>query len=408
MAPIEVRERSTVPLSEGDYRALEQSDVVLELVGLGVLSLVRSRATPFGVRAGSLVGESVITSGRRLVVREKVPGSLHALLRWAVPHDFRTAPAPAFVDADSPVLEVFAARFLDLLARHLQRGRIKEYGRFREQSSRPRGRIDLRRTIHLRSRGIATRVDHRRTVLHADILLNQLLALGLHAVESYVTVAGASAALTTRARSFAALFDDVDVLGMQRQPRGSKSRAFESALSDSRATGDISDALSYARALVLNLGAWPLTEEHLVPESYFLNLETLFEDAVRQVATEALIHVSVSRGSQLERPLFVDRDAVYVADPDIVMSWPDARPVVADCKYKDLQGLPDHGDVYQLVAHAQAFGSTTAALVYPGTDYAIQSLGTTVGGVAVSWATVRVSHLDQDVALLMSDLEPDD
>ena len=214
-ASIEVRERSTVPLSKSDYRALEESDVVLELVGLGVLSLVRSRATPFGVRSGSLVGESVIGSGQRLVVREKVAGSLQALLRWAVPRDFRAAPSPTFVDADSPVLEVFAARFLDLLSRHLQRGRIKEYGRLREQSSRPRGRIDVRRTMQLRSRGIATRVDHHRTVLHADILLNRLLALGLHAVESYVTVAGASAALMTRARSYAALFDDVDVLSLQ-------------------------------------------------------------------------------------------------------------------------------------------------------------------------------------------------
>lgn len=406
MEPIEVRERSTVPLSESDYRVLEQSDAVLELVGLGALSLVRSRATPYGVRAGSLVGESVLDFGRRLVIREKVSGSLHALLRWAVPYDFRSAPAPAFVDAGSPVLEVFAARFLDLLARHLQRGRVKEYGRIREQSSRPRGRIDLRRTIQLRSRGIATRVDHQRTVLHADILLNRLLALGLHAVESYVTVAGASVGLTSRARSLAALFDDVDVLGLQRQPRMAKSGAFESALSDPRAIGDIADALSYARALVLNLGAWPLTEEHLVPESYFLNLETLFEDAVRQVATEASLGVEVSRGSHLQRPLFVDREAVYVADPDLVMSWPHARPVVADCKYKDLKGLPDHGDVYQLVAHAQAFGSTTATLVYPGTDFAMQVLGTTVGGVAVTWATVRISHLDEDVALLMSNLEP--
>jgi len=405
-ASIEVRERSTVPLSKSDYRALEESDVVLELVGLGVLSLVRSRATPFGVRSGSLVGESVIGSGQRLVVREKVAGSLQALLRWAVPRDFRAAPSPTFVDADSPVLEVFAARFLDLLSRHLQRGRIKEYGRLREQSSRPRGRIDVRRTMQLRSRGIATRVDHHRTVLHADILLNRLLALGLHAVESYVTVAGASAALMTRARSYAALFDDVDVLSLQRESRGAKSGAFESALADPRTVGDISDALSYARALVLNLGAWPLTEDHLVPESYFLNLETLFEDAVRQVAREVALGVEVTRGAQLQRPLFVDRDAVYVADPDIVMSSWTGTAIVADCKYKDLKGLPDHGDVYQLVAHAQAFGSTTGVLIYPGISYAFEPLGTTIGGVTVAWATVRISQLDDDMVLLMKDVVP--
>ena len=53
MEPIDVRERSTVPLSESDYRILERSEVVLELLGLGVISLVRSRSTQFGVRAGA-------------------------------------------------------------------------------------------------------------------------------------------------------------------------------------------------------------------------------------------------------------------------------------------------------------------------------------------------------------------
>ena len=170
--------------------------------------------------------------------------------------------------------------------------------------------------------------------------------------------------------------------------------------------GDISDALSYARALVLNLGAWPLVEDHLIPESYFLNLETLFEDAVRQVATEAANDLTVSRGASLVRPLFTDRPAVYLADPDLVLSRHVGPCVVADCKYKDLQGLPDHSDVYQLVAHAQAFGSSMAVLIYPGETYTLEPLGTTTGGVSVSWATVRIPQLETDVASLTEVVVP--
>ena len=132
----------------------------------------------------------MIGSGRRLVVREKVPGSLHSLLRWAIPRDFRSTPAPTFVDVNSPVLEIFAARFLDLLGRHLQRGEGLRSTGASACSRRVRGRIDLVRTMRLLARGTTTRVDHQHTVLHADILLNRLLALGLHAVEAYVVVAG--------------------------------------------------------------------------------------------------------------------------------------------------------------------------------------------------------------------------
>lgn len=403
---IVIRERSTVPISEPEYRRLESSDAVLELVSLGVLSLVRSRTTPFGVKAGSLVGEAVIDAGRRLVVTEKVPGSLHALLRWAVPRDFRSLEAPAYVDADSPVLEVFAARFLDILAGYLQRGRIKEYERLRERSSRPRGRLDLHQTMRLRARGNFTQVGHITSDLQGNILINQLMTLGLHAVEAYATVAGAGPALRSRARSYAALFSDVETLALQRQSRRAKASAFETALGDKRAIGDVSDALSYARALVLNLGAWPLAEEQLIPESYFLNLETLFEDAVRQVASECREDVRVSRGSVLKHPLFTNREDDYIADPDLVLVTSHGRPVVADCKYKDLQGKPDHADVYQLVAHAQAFGATTAVLVYPGGSYAYTPLGTTVGGISVAWARVRSSALEPDVARLVDTVAP--
>jgi 5-methylcytosine-specific restriction endonuclease McrBC regulatory subunit McrC len=404
--PISVRERSTVTISESEYRLLEGSDAVLELVSQGVVSLVRSRTTPYGVKAGSLVGEAVVGAGRRLIVAEKVPGSLHALLRWAVPRDFRSLTAPAYVDADSPVLEVFAARFLDILARYLQRGRIKEYARLYESSSRPRGRLDLQRTVRLRSRGNFTHLGHITSELDGDTLINQLMALGLHAVEAYANVAGAAPALRSRARSYAALFSDVQTLWLQRASRSAKTDAFESALSDSRSVGDVSDALSYARALVLNLGAWPLAEEQLIPESYFLNLETLFEDAVRQVASESRADIRVDRGRALKHPLFRDREDDYIADPDLVLSHSSERPVVADCKYKDLKGRPDHGDVYQLVAHAQAFGASTAVLIYPGVSYDYTVLGTTVGGISVSWARVRSSELESDVASVVNAVAP--
>jgi 5-methylcytosine-specific restriction endonuclease McrBC regulatory subunit McrC len=394
---IRVRERSSAPLTEADYRRLEASPAALSLVDAGILSLVRSRSVPFGVRAGPFVGRANVDAGLTISIDEKVPGALRALLGFALPTDIRAAPAPSFVEADSPVLELFASRFLDELGRHLVRGRIKEYQRQPELASVPRGRLDLRATLGHRARGRVDRVAYHRPVLSANITINRVFALALRAVEAYASVMPTSTALRVRARRLSTLFDDVSVVDMLRATPASLRRLADMAIADARSTDEVHRALEYARALILYLGAWSDTRDTELPESYFANLEVLFEEAVRVVLGEVLER-RVWKGGALNSPLFVDVTDAYIVDPDLVVLCDDDTPlIVGDVKYKDLTGTPDHSDVYQLAAHAHALGVTRTVLVYPGTTPHLERLGTTTAGVEVWWAAVRSVELPADL-----------
>jgi 5-methylcytosine-specific restriction endonuclease McrBC regulatory subunit McrC len=154
---------------------------------------------------------------------------------------------------------------------------------------------------------------------------------------------------------------------------------------------------------VLHLGPWfEENWEQGPPTSFFLNLQTLFEDAVRQIVNEECAE-RVTKGVELKRPLLEELPGRYLVDPDVVVSAPGAIRLVMDCKYKDVEGLPAQPDVYQLSAHATALDCWRALLVYPGSDVAVRILGITRNGLEVRWATVRVHDLRKDLRTVLAE-----
>lgn len=397
-----ITERSTQPLTRDLYRRLEASEDFWELVARGVVSLVRSRDIPWGLRAAAFVGQATMEGNLRFVIEEKTPGALRALLRWAVPEDLRDAAVPSPVAQDSPLLDTFAREFVANMGYYLRHGRIKAYRREHEQSGCLRGRIDVKASVAMLARGKRGRLAYSRPRLTADILPNRLLALALQAVERLFGDDEDARDTVSVARVYAPLFEDVRWSPITRLPWSAKAAAFERVMTDSTISGDLRKALAYARALVLHLGAWPLEEESFrVPRSYFLNLETLFEEAVRQVAREVCAPFAVTRGTDLGRPLFKDLRDRYVADPDFVVARRLDDLIVGDCKYKQMDGHPAHSDVYQLAAHCSAMGSLVGVLVYPGEACSTNFLGTALTGTRVFWATVRPAALREDVAQVL-------
>src|SRR5207249_2544257 len=146
-------ERRTVSIAPEDFRSLEESELFLRLVEAGIVSLVRSRDAPFGLRAAALVGEAVVAEGVRLAVTEKMPGTLAALLTWSVPADWRQAAPPAPIGKGDELFALFARRFVEHVGYYVRHGRSRAYRQLYEESSRPRGKVDLRGTLRLRRRG---------------------------------------------------------------------------------------------------------------------------------------------------------------------------------------------------------------------------------------------------------------
>ncbi|MGV3723967.1 MAG: 5-methylcytosine restriction system specificity protein McrC [Actinomycetota bacterium] len=394
------------PVTATVFRRLEASSQFWELVNEGVLSLVRSKDTPYGVRASAQVGQAILAGNLRLIVKEKSPGSLHALLYWSLPKGIREAEAPSPVGTDSPVLQTFASRFLDHLGNYLRHGRTKEYALRNEASSFPHGRVDVRNTAKLLSRGKRGVLAYRRTELTADTLPNRLLALGIIAVDAYSSVFPDGGTVRDVARLYAPLFEDVSRYDLLRAALHRKAAAFDLALNDLRVAGHLRKALEFARALVLHLGAWPETPSEQLPRSFFLNLELLFQDAVYEVVREQLPGMSVTKGRMLKKPIFDDLPDRYVADPDLVVGRPSAVDLVADCKYKVFKSWPEHSDVYQVLAHCAAIGCREGLLVYPGEACRMGKLGRSNSGVALGWATVRPQNLREDLIIVLGGIEP--
>lgn len=396
-----VRERSAVAISSQLFRRLEDSDQFRVLLEQGVVSLTRSRDVPFGLRAANFAGQALLEDDIRLVVGEKTPGALQALLHWSVPRHYRETELPMPVDPASPVLEPFARRFLAHVGSYLRHGRAKEYQYQVASTAVPRGRIDFKGTARLFARGRMRQVVHITPRLSADTLPNQLLALAIYAIDGLARSRGKRDDIADLARTYAPMFEDVD-RSLMRRNVAVRAAAFARALSEFRLSDDLRKALAYGRAIVLNFGAWPeVWGDTKVPHSFFLNLETLFEEAVREVTSELWERGPVTTGVGLKRTLFVRVSDRYVADPDLVIR-DGADVVLADCKYKDLVVAPDHADVYQLLAHCRAFRCRVGILVYPGERNSFAKLGEAADAVTVYCAKVRLSALRDDISAFLS------
>jgi McrBC 5-methylcytosine restriction system component len=205
---------------------------------------------------------------------------------------------------------------------------------------------------------------------------------------------------------YAPLFQDVRQREVAAWDWKAKARAFHEVLGKIRMTDELQKALSYARALLLHLGAWSDDERgYAIPDSFFLNLETLFQDAVTQVLHEIVAPIQTSEGHTLRYPLFPELRDRYIADPDFVIGGESNPFLVGDCKYKDLSGFPAHSDVYQVLSHCLALKNSTALLVYPGEQFSFSRLGETTSGITVHWCTVRIAELKTDLTACMKQFE---
>ena len=396
---VTLRERSSIEISEGVYRALESSPDFWKLVDEGIFVLLRSKGRSFGLRANAYVGQFSAGDDLHVHVVEKVAGSVAGLLRLSAPDDLRSIMSDSLHGQDELLLPEYARHLTKAVGRYISHGRVKAYVDKSRQLSRPVGRIDLRASLSLLARGTRGKLSCRQQVLSADLPANQIIGLSLAFAETLLSADPKYVELLGWCRSYARLFEDVDWRGVNRINPTSRDRLFAAAFADVRKGTDLYVALGYARALILHLGSWAADDASIrTPHSYFLNLESLFENAVRAEMEEMHGRNRVRRGSDLNTPLLSETPNRYIVDPDIVITGDEV--IVIDCKYKDISDFPGHSDLYQLEAHAQALRARTAILIHPGVVPQIKSLGITVSGVTIQVAQVRPQEIAADLEAL--------
>lgn len=138
-----------------------------------------------------------------------------------------------------------------------------------------------------------------------------------------------------------------------------------------RATSDPvdRDLVELAVLLVHGMTGLPVGEvAPAQPVDVWFDVSQVFEGAVRHLVADLLPPGTVRAGKGDGVQLFSDngRTRDYPADPDVVVTVGDGVvAAVLDAKYREHGAKVERDEIYQLMAHAAAYGARSAALVVP-------------------------------------------
>lgn len=367
------------------------------------MSLERTARNEYAIKAFSYVGSAQI-EGRQIVIEEKIHGALAALLQTDTPLDARVIEVAGFVERSARVLEQLAHRFMLEVRSYLLSGRRKTYTAMRKVGGFPKGKLNIAGTMRLWAQGRIDQMTFTSDDLSADLPENRLIGLALANLDRALT-SGASD-LRSQVRTAAVLFEDVAWPHLARQPLERLSELFNSALLNPHLSG-MRKLLGLARAFALHFGPGGVPGEP-IPVSWFVNLETLFEDAVIAVLRKEASFVLLpsfrfSEGRGFGKTILTLPPS-YNAKPDVVGCLGDEFLVIMDAKYKDPEGDPDQDDIYQLLAHMGAFGARVGVLIYPSDHFELRALGAAAGGGRIYQSFCAVPRIAEDIRILLQEL----
>lgn len=348
----------------------------------GIARLVPTR---LGVelRVGPYVGRLVIPGKAVIDIEEPYPGTVAACLDLS-----RTGkragdqPSPPTRTLVAP-WAALAEGFVQELSEYVMHGIERRYSDDAVRTSRPRGRIEVTMTAkQLRGRGRTNQIICRPRDLTDDTPFNRVVVAAVARAEQ-VLLRERQDQLLRKLRTVAQALAGVR--------RDLLPDFWAARLSASQARTDHARLLSLSELLVRGIPAMPRYERTDItyPMSAWLNVERIFEEAIRTV-TEDIVgsRGSVRKGQGdgvkiFERGIAGDGEALMKsADPDVVIRYSD-RVLLMDAKYRRHEADFTDSELYQLIAHAGAYGAAAAALVapcHPGQSSEIRWLGSDKNG----------------------------
>jgi 5-methylcytosine-specific restriction endonuclease McrBC regulatory subunit McrC len=405
MIRIQVPERGATEIDAPTWSALRAQPDFQLLLEQSVLTANHLPGGRARLRGGCFVGHA-LCGDFRIEIHEKIAGALLALVQYARRDAFQVTAIDAQTTEIGPLLTELIKHFLQLLRSYVLRGREFAYTHNKRAGPLAGGRLDIVRTLGLRARGMAHLLAFDMPRLSFDTPLNRVLAATLLEIERLSRIIQIDAESVAIARGFSLMFADC------RSYRLLSSRRIDlaelaSALARDARSSDMADMLSLARVVLAHQSFEPdRFLEQRSPRTWFINLELLFEQAVRSTMARLLRGSGreVVNGREHSAPIFAGETKLYRANPDIVVRGGGRQVDIGDVKYKDLIDAADAGDVYQLLAHATAFHAHQCFLIFPGEQLALKHVGDTADGRRVYLATVNVQQLEASVQELIKSL----
>ncbi len=377
----------TLPHDRIEFRRDEVGDLQdlanLPWAEAGIAKPVETRVG-VELRIGPHVGRLVIPQQATIDIAETYPGTVATCLSL-------TKSGRRAGDQDSPASEVMVSpwsaiviRFQEALSDYVLSGIERRYFSEMVTTSRPRGHIDIKSTVtRAWSRGRNDQVICVPRILTDDTPLNRVVA----------AAAGRAEQLLLRER----ISDSLRQVRLALRSLSGVRRDLAPNIAAARSSldprsGDYADLLSLAELLIEGIPAIPPSERQDpdYPMSAWINIDALFEDAVRYIA-KAVVgdHGSVRAGLGDGVTLFhgLPEDPVTrkkSANPDVVIRHK-AGTLLLDAKYRRHEQDFTDDELYQLMAHAGAYQASAAALVAPvreGVSVPQPWIGRDLNGVA--------------------------
>ena len=364
-------------LTAEQWRTLRDHEAFWALVRQGVFSVTQSSKAEVLLGANNYVGRCRI-GDLHVDVAPKVGARARALLAHATGTDFKLSVGPTSESELDALIIVLVERFLDALGTYCSTGREWAYRMVAGSGPLQRGRLDMHGTISLRARGDRARVAYQVPEITRSTPKNRILAASLRSIEQISVLQPMPDRILEKSRSLGRLFTDcVDQRLLATSRRDLVAEGDQLARTQTTRRGE--DLLSLAVTIIGKASFGDLMESgRNVPLSWFINFQTLFESAVRACLANAVQSGEVTDGKSDSHEIYAGVRGRYTANPDLVWTRPGRTPIVGDVKYKDLVDLqkwPASSDLYQLSAHAGAFGAKECFLVYPGNEFAFKFFG---------------------------------
>lgn len=383
---VAVPERGIADVSPEVWAELSANASFWRLVDSNIVQTEATNAGKWRLKGTCYVGRALI-GNIVLEISEKFAGAFETLVSLG------PLKAPKIIQTPSPIAKstgstaILIALFVRAVRGYLAGYKKVAYVKVPDAGTVAGGRLDITRTLRLRAKGMAHQVAFDRSVLSANLPFNRCIYAALTEVERLSRLALVAPGDIAAARALRATLGECLPSVLAARPYELAKVAAQLA-AQRQPRPEISDVISLAGAVLDAAGfggseAW----ERYIERSWFVNLETFFEEAIRNVVQQLLGTNFVVGSAQDRPPLFDQMLQRYRANPDIVV-FDSARAAVAvgDAKYKDLVGWPSSSDVHELLAHAAAYHSPRAFLFFPSDGHFWhRSFGSSATGCEV-WA----------------------
>jgi len=383
---VAVPERGSTLLNVEQWASLSSDHRFWQLVSSNIIGIESGGAGRWMLKGSCYVGRALI-GDTLLEVSEKFSNSFETLVGLGALKAPKTLHVTSPVSPSAGSTAILVSLFLQAVRTYLSGNKRSVYTQVPDAGALIGGRLSVKRTIRLRTRGASHQAAFDRPTLSADVPFNRCLYAALREVERLSKVTKISASDVATARALRLGLSECLPSVLMSYPGELSEIASREAMSN-YANPQLHNAISLAGAVLDAAGfggaeAW----KRSVERSWFVNLETFFEEAVRR-SVQAALSGSATVCSAKQRPnIFRPRSHRYRANPDLVISnHQTGAVVIGDAKYKDFSDWPSQSDVYELIAHASAYGAGKALLFYPSErEFISRHLGLSTTGCDV-WA----------------------